>query len=73
VALLREFVQQNLTLKDILVDFLCDPDPNMRIAAIELYVRKIYQKTHHINNVSCGVGTFLSSQPLIELTRSVRL
>ncbi|KAJ1432269.1 carboxyl transferase domain-containing protein [Ochromonadaceae sp. CCMP2298] len=52
-ARMLSFVNTNVVIRDILVDALRH-DTDYQIAAIELYVRKIYQKTHDLQNLEAG-------------------
>merc|ERR1711871_475139 len=51
--LLKEFAESNIAIRDLLLESLKN-DRDYQIAFIELYLRKIYQKTHNLANMSCG-------------------
>ena len=53
VAVMQKFINSNVVFRDVLIGSL-RRDPDYQIAAIELYLRKIYQKTHNILNMNCG-------------------
>jgi hypothetical protein len=53
VAILKKFIDSNVVIRDLLVDAL-KHDVDYQITVMELYVLKIYQKTHFIDNITCG-------------------
>eukprot|EP01038_Epipyxis_sp_PR26KG_P010409 gene10409-13983_t len=55
---MKKFIDSNIVIRDLFIDSLRH-DPDYQIAVMELYVRKIYQKTHNVDNLT--VGTHLSS------------
>eukprot|EP00598_Pedospumella_elongata_P008031 CAMPEP_0184968478 /NCGR_PEP_ID=MMETSP1098-20130426/1535_1 /TAXON_ID=89044 /ORGANISM="Spumella elongata, Strain CCAP 955/1" /LENGTH=2317 /DNA_ID=CAMNT_0027490097 /DNA_START=80 /DNA_END=7033 /DNA_ORIENTATION=- len=53
VEKIQKFINSNVVFRDILIPTLRH-DPDYQIAAIELYLRKIYQKTHNLMNFASG-------------------
>ena len=53
VQILKKFGESNIVIRDLLFDALRH-DKDFRIAVLELYIRKVYQKTHDIGNMSAG-------------------
>jgi acetyl-CoA carboxylase/biotin carboxylase 1 len=53
VAVLNKFINSNVVFRDVLISSM-RRDPDYQIAAIELYLRKIYQKTHNIISMNAG-------------------
>jgi len=53
VAQMKKFVETNIVIRDLLLDALRH-DKDYRIAAMEIYLRKIYQKNHHLRNMVSG-------------------
>lgn len=49
------FIQESIPMRDVLLDCLQSDDKQFRATALEMYARKIYQKTHHIKDVRSGL------------------
>jgi acetyl-CoA carboxylase/biotin carboxylase 1 len=52
---LQTFAETNIAIRDLLLECL-GHDREYQFAFIELYLRKIYQKTHNLTNMTCGHG-----------------
>jgi len=52
-ALMQKFAETNIAIRDLLLESL-GHDIDYQIAFVELYLRKIYQKTHVLNNMDSG-------------------
>ena len=50
---MKRFIESNVAIADLLLESLRQ-DRDYQLAVMELYVRKIYQKTHHLRNFSFG-------------------
>ena len=50
---MEKFVQNNIVIRDLLLDSL-QHDKDYRIASMEIYIRKIYRKTHSLKNMMAG-------------------
>jgi len=50
---MSKFVRSNIVIRDLLLDAL-QHDKDYRIAAMEIYIRKIYQKTHGLTKMRSG-------------------
>jgi len=53
VSVMQRFIDSNIVFRDILIPSL-RRDADYQIAVIELYLYKIYQKTHHLQNMVSG-------------------
>lgn len=53
VQYMKSFVESNVAILDLFTDSMQE-DPEYQIAYLELYLRKIYQKTHDMLNLSAG-------------------
>ena len=52
-AHLKKFAESNIAIRDLLFESLSN-DRDYKLAFIELYLRKIYQKTHNLTNLTSG-------------------
>jgi acetyl-CoA carboxylase/biotin carboxylase 1 len=50
---MSSFLRSNIVIRDLLLDAL-QHDKDYRIAAMEIYIRKMYQKTHGLNKMRSG-------------------
>jgi hypothetical protein len=50
---LKKFAESNIAIRDLLLESLRH-DRDYKIAFIEMYLRKIYQKTHNLTNMTSG-------------------
>jgi len=53
VVEMTKFVDSNVAIRDLFLESL-DQDREYQLAAIEIYLRKLYHKTHYFENVSAG-------------------
>lgn len=53
VAEINKFIDSNVTIRDLFLDSL-QQDREYQLAAVEIYLRKLYHKTHYFENVSAG-------------------
>jgi hypothetical protein len=53
VAILKKFVDSNIVIRDLLIESLRN-DTEYQIAAMELYLMKLYQTNHVLKDLSCG-------------------
>jgi acetyl-CoA carboxylase/biotin carboxylase 1 len=53
ISAMKKFVDSNIVIRDLLLDAL-STDKDYRIAAMELYIRKIYRSSHNLHNFTCG-------------------
>lgn len=53
VTQMKRFVDSNIAISDLLLESLRQ-DREYQIAVVELYVRKVYNSTHHLRNFSFG-------------------
>jgi len=51
--IMKKFIESNLVFRDLLIEQL-HHDKDYQIAALELYLMRIYQITHSIQNMVCG-------------------
>ena len=59
ISVMQRFIDSNIVFRDLLIPSL-RRDADYQIAVIELYLYKIYQKTHHLQNMVSG--RFLDSE-----------
>ena len=52
---IKKFAESNIAIRDLIIESM-RLDPDYQIAFIELYLRKVYQKTHVLGNMSTGIG-----------------
>ena len=69
VDVMKKFVDSNIVIRDLLLDSLAT-DKDYRIAAMELYIRKIYRSSHTLSNMTCG--NCLNDEPGHESSSWVR-
>lgn len=50
---LQSYAESNIAIRDLLLECLTQ-DKDYQLAFIELYLRKLYQKTHHLSNMQSG-------------------
>jgi biotin carboxylase/biotin carboxyl carrier protein len=55
VVTMKKFAESNIAIHDLLIESL-RADVDYQIAFIELYLRKVYQKTHILGNMTSGQG-----------------
>lgn len=53
VMRMKKFIESNIVIRDLLFNAL-QHDKDYRIAVMEIYLRKVYQKTHDLNQFTCG-------------------
>ena len=64
VVVMRRFVETNMAIRDLFTECMRE-DSEYQIACMELYLNKIYQKTHEMINMSCG---HLASSDMISVS-----
>jgi len=52
-AKMHTFINGNVVIRDILINALRH-DADYQVAVIEMYLRKMYQKTHNLHDLQCG-------------------
>ena len=52
-VLIRKFAESNIAIRDLLLESLRN-DRDYQVAFIELYLQKLYQKTHRLTNITSG-------------------
>ena len=55
VAVMKKFAESSVAIRDLTIESL-NLDPDYQIAFMELYLRKVYQKTHVLGSMTAGHG-----------------